>query len=139
MRRAIEEFFNAIALSELRLMNKGLIVENVSYNTMMYLDVISQEEQCTPSQLARLLNVTKSAITVKIGELVRLGFIEKVRSEVDGRVYYLRLTGKAFELYELYHQMDDTTLDAMRVKFSSEQMELFAQMLREYARIYREN
>ena len=56
----------------------------LSYNSIMYLDVISYQEHsggCTVSRLAKTLHISNSAATMKVSELVRLGLVEKARSE----------------------------------------------------------
>ena len=45
--------------------------------------------ECTVSTLANTLHITKSAVTIKVNELERLGMVTKTRSETDRRVIQL--------------------------------------------------
>lgn len=85
-------YYDEIVCDLRRLAQNG---DELSYNSIMYLDVISYQEHsggCTVSRLAKTLHISNSAATMKVSELVRLGLVEKERSETDRRVVYLHLS-----------------------------------------------
>ena len=94
MRDSLNQYYYDEIVCDLRRLAKNGGGE-LSYNSIMYLDVISYQEQsggCTVSRLAKTLHISNSAATMKVNELMHLGLVEKVRSETDRRVVYLHLS-----------------------------------------------
>ena len=87
----INEFYYRMAIYELEMMNGTDYYHGLSYNSLLYLNIIDQMEACTVSKIAEILHITKSAVTVKVNELVKQGLVVKEQSTEDKRVFYLRL------------------------------------------------
>ena len=88
LRDTLNRYYYDSTVCELRQLAKNGGGE-FSYNSMMYLDVISYQAQtqgCTVGSLARTLHISPSAATLKVNELTRLGFVRKCRDEKDRRV-----------------------------------------------------
>lgn len=88
----MNSFYYHMSLYELQMMNGSDYFNGLSYNSLLYINVIEQLEDCTVSKLAQALHITKSAVTIKINELVRQKLVLKEQSSMDKRVYYLRLS-----------------------------------------------
>jgi DNA-binding MarR family transcriptional regulator len=67
---------------------------DLSLRQIRFLDLIRELHNPTPSELARLLQITKPSITAVVDRLENLGYIHKVRSDADRRSYHLHLTRK---------------------------------------------
>jgi DNA-binding MarR family transcriptional regulator len=67
----------------------------------MIMHIIEQSgsEPITLSEIAETQEVTKSAISRKVGTLLDLGLIEQKSDRVDRRKKYLTLTNRGRELY----------------------------------------
>ncbi len=63
----------------------------LSMRQIYYLETISGMEQPTPSELARLLGVSKPSITAIVNKLVQKGYLKKVQSGEDRRSFFLVL------------------------------------------------
>lgn len=137
--KAINHFYFETSIQELRLMHQERILPGISYNSLLYLDVISYKPNCTISTLADLLGLTKSAITLKVNELVKQGFLTKSQSQSDKRVYYLSLSKEAKEVYEHYDYMLDKAYRLVRQNYSEEDIRKFSEMLNLVSGIYEEN
>lgn len=127
----INELYYQMTLYELRLLNKNPNWGNVSYNSRMYLDLIAYQQNCTVSFLAKALNISKPAVTMKVNELVRQGLVTKTQSTADKRVYYLHVNR---EERERIHSFDEwmALADArVRERFSEREREVFCQILYE--------
>ena len=88
LRDSLNRYYYDVTVSDLRQISRTGGGE-LSYNSIMYLDVISYQRaqgECTVSTLANTLHITKSAVTIKVNELERLGMVTKTRSETDRRV-----------------------------------------------------
>ena len=104
----------------------------LSYNSAMYLDVISYQAAsggCTISSLARTLHISNSAATMKVNDLVRMGLVEKVRSDTDRRVLYLHLTEIAAQWERDYDTPFDRAVQQVERQFSPEEISAFCRML----------
>lgn len=127
---AVNQFYYAMSLHELRLMSGKDALGGLSYNSMLYLNVISMTPECTVSKIAETLHVTKPAVTLKVNELERQGALCKTQSERDKRVFFLTLTGEAARAFLLYDKNFIYMEERLREKFTPEQLELFCGMLR---------
>jgi DNA-binding MarR family transcriptional regulator len=121
------------SIGELRMLNKDDYTRGISYHSMLYLNIIAYEQNCTVSKLAQNLNITTSAAVIKVGELVKNGLVEKIRSDDDKRIQYLRLTPQTAEIYGLYTRIGTLTYDALRERYSPDELALFNKILKEVA------
>ncbi len=111
----------------------------LSYHLHLYLEIISVTENCTVSYIAKKTNVAKSAVTVKVNELVRLGYVEREVNPNDKRMFYLRATDKRDELQK---KLDIAYLNAIQnieEKYSKEECALFCAMLDMFSDILEKN
>jgi DNA-binding MarR family transcriptional regulator len=130
---AVNYFYYRSAVSELRMLHGGNYSPGLSYHSMLYLNIIAGTADCTVSRLADILQITRSAVTIKVGELVKRGFVEKRRSAEDGRVWFLELTPRLADIYAMFDRLTAKTEEALRARHGDGDMELFGQMLREVA------
>ncbi|MEG1657820.1 MAG: MarR family transcriptional regulator [Oscillibacter sp.] len=131
LRDSLNQFYYDTTVNDLRQLSRSASGE-LSYNSIMYLDVISfQQEQghCTISSLAETLRISKSAATMKIGELVRLGLIERTRSDRDRRVVYLTLSGPAAQALSAYDRPFERAVRQIESQFTPAQIETFCTIL----------
>lgn len=125
----MNSFYYHMSLYELQLMNGSDYFNGLSYNSLLYINVIEQTENCTVSRLAEMLHITKSAVTIKINELVRQNIVEKEQSAFDKRVYYLKLSPETGELMKNYDRIFQKAEAELRSKYTEEQLDLFGDIL----------
>ena len=88
LRDSLCRFYYDSTVSDLRQVNKTGGGE-LSYNSIMYLDVISYQQAlgvCTVTTLADTLHISRAAATIKVGELVKLGLVTKTRGRAGRRL-----------------------------------------------------
>ena len=118
--KEINDFYYHMALYELQVMNGNDYYNGLSYNSLLYINVMEQMEECTVSKMADVLKITKSAVTLKINELVKQGVVVKKQSEKDKRVYFLELSPHLEQIVGVYDQVYySTLLEFRRVLFRS--------------------
>lgn len=120
-----------MALNELRMMNDKNHFD-VSYNSLLYLNVIAATADCTISTLAESLNITKSAATIKANELARQGLLERQKSESDKRVNFLSLSERAQKIFRFYDDMTIKIASEIERKYSEEQIKIFCEILESF-------
>lgn len=125
----INHFYYRMALHELQIMNGGDLYNGLSYNSLLYLNVIEQMQDCTASQIADALGVTKPAVASKLGELLRQGHIVRQQSETDRRVYYIRLSPQIERTFSVYDEVFARIEPALRKTYTDEQLALFGEIL----------
>lgn len=128
LRQRMERLFVDRTVSELQLANSDTY-QSVTYNSLLYLDLIAYTPDCTAGYLAETLHVAPSAITSKVRELERLGLVTRTRSERDKRVYYLHINEQLRAEYRAYDQILYGALDELEARYTPQQVDLLCEML----------
>lgn len=129
----INHFYYQMSLRELRMTKDTGSYKELTNNSMVYLDIISQTEQCTVSKLADALSITKSAVTMKVNELVKRGFLVKTQSATDKRVFFLTLHPEMQDIYDRFDNIFTSIGRKMERKYTQEELSLFCRMLSDVA------
>lgn len=136
IKKTIKDYYYKMTLNELKLMNHDEDEWDISYNSLLYLDLISMTPQCTGSILAELLGISKSAVTLKINELIKQNLVVKERSEVDRRVYYLRTSEENEKYYAMYDRSLDSAIKSIKNKYSEKELDVFCSILTDINKEY---
>lgn len=126
---ALNRFYYNMTLNELKMMNGDTPYPNITYNSLLYLDLISYTPNCTASYLAGILHISKPAVTAKVNELIRQGFVVKKQSEEDKRVYYLSISPAVEEEYKLYDKKFSKAVQKLKQSYSEKELLVFCDML----------
>ena len=130
LRKALDAFYYSTALCDLRLMNKQFIDENITYNSLLYIELIyTMNGTCTASKLAELLNVSKPGVTLKLNELLRQGLITKTPDPNDKRKSYLSVNDDAIPQYKVFRRQDSEASKRITDRFTPEEIGKFCEML----------
>ena len=130
LRKALDAFYYSTALCDLRLMNKQFIDENITYNSLLYIELIyTMNGRCTASRLAELLNVSKPGVTLKLNELLRQGLITKTPDPNDKRKSYLSVNDDAIPQYKVFRRQDSEASKRITDRFTPEEIGKFCEML----------
>lgn len=102
---------------------------NLSLSHINYLEIIASKESITSSDLAKIMNVTKPAVTSIINTLINKGYVEKVQSDVDKRIFNLSVTDEYRKFrYPGVQITQDFILKAYEA-FTDEEIELLKKLL----------
>lgn len=130
LRRALDTFYYSTALCDLRLMNKQFVDKNITYNSLLYLELIfSMDGKCTASKIAELLYISKPAVTLKINELINQGLVTKTTDPSDRRKKYLSVNEDAIPKYKVYRRQDAAAIERITEKYSEADIRKFCEML----------
>ena len=130
LRKALDTFYYSTALCDLRLMNKHFVDDNITYNSLLYIELIyTMNGTCTASKLADLLHVSKPGVTLKLNELLRQDLIKKTPDPNDKRKYYLSVTDDAIPQYKVFKRQDSEAIKRITNKFTAEEIDKFCNML----------
>ena len=138
LRDSLNRYYYDVTVSDLRQISRtgG---EELSYNSIMYLDVISYQRaqgEGTVSTLANTLHITKSAVTIKVNELERLGMVTKTRSETDRRVIQLDVSPQMTQSLRAYEGPFERAIRLVERSFTPEQIAVFCSILNTFTSEY---
>lgn len=96
---------------------KGSEFKDLSIKEMHTIEAIGMYREHTTSEVAKKTSVTVGTLTVTINNLVKKGYVERIRMDNDRRVVKLGLTNKGrllFRLHDKFHRdMVKETLGGM--------------------------
>ena len=131
LRDALNAFYYSNALCDLRMMNGKFLNQNITYNSLLYLELInSMQGKCTASKLAEMLYISKPGVTQKINELINQGLVIKKPNPQDHRQNFLFVNEEAAPQYRVYNKQDDLAVKTITENFSEEDIEKFCLMLK---------
>jgi DNA-binding MarR family transcriptional regulator len=97
----IGKFSRMISILEDQVMEQPEF-KSITMRQFYYLDVIRTLENPTITKITELLNITKPTATIAINKLEDQGFLKKVQSKTDGRIFYIELSTKGKRINEAH-------------------------------------
>ena len=131
LRNSLNRYYYDTTVGDLRQLSRtdrGAL----SYNSIMYLDVISYQQaqgRCTVSTLAETLRISRPAATLKVNELVKLGLVQKTRDETDRRMVRLSVTDMVARSLRAYDRPFERAARLVEEQFSPAEIETFCAIL----------
>lgn len=103
-----------------------------------YIDAIARLGEPRISEIAEELNITNASVTGGISKLIHLGFVQKIRSSDDRRVFHVRLTPAAQDLVEARFQALEEYGQLVQSALSEEEARQFIMAIEKITRLFRE-
>lgn len=121
-----------MGILELRIHNEHPAYAKLSYNSSLYLDIISAHQgEYTPSKLADMLHITRPSVTQKINVLEKAGYVTRKQNPADKREYFLYFNADSFDAdtQSIYIKLTKQISESMEQRYSKEEIEKFSEML----------
>ncbi|PLY08068.1 MAG: MarR family transcriptional regulator [Arcobacter sp.] len=97
----ISDLTNKLIISELEKNNiKDIVPSHGSIFVLLY-----KKEKVTMREIADFIRKTKPTVTTLVDKLVRLGFLQKEKSDIDSRVTFVQLTEKGKLLKPIFEEI----------------------------------
>jgi DNA-binding MarR family transcriptional regulator len=80
-----------------------------------YLHAVQERDQVTLTELAARFHVSKPSATAAVKKLIDLGYLEKQQSELDLRVFHIRLTEKGQRVLQVKEKTFHAFSDQIRI------------------------
>lgn len=93
------------------------------------MEIIYSINNPTVNEFARVANISSPNAAYKINNLIKKGYLRKVRSENDKREYHLEVTEKYINYYNISYGYIGTVMKRMEDRFSPEELEIIERML----------
>lgn len=106
-------------------------VEDDSLTTfeVLCMEIIGALKEPTVNEFAEAAQISSSNATYRINQIIKKGYVEKIRGKVDRREYYLVPTKKYADRYGVIYDYIDIVCDRIRERFDDQQVELLTEML----------
>ena len=111
---------------------KAIITEefkDITNNDMHVIEAIGIAGGRNMTSVAKDLSVTVGTLTIAINNLVKKGYVERVRSEKDRRVVLVSLTNKGFQAYEHHKSFHEEMIQAVIKDMDEDQIGVLVQAL----------
>ncbi len=126
----MDEKINIVNAQLVRVFNDILTIEetelkksqfsDLSIKEMHTIEAISVGENKTTGEVAKELSVTVGTLTVAVNNLVKKGYVDRVRSDSDRRIVRLKLTDRGrlfYRSHQHFHKkMVEAALEDMAVE-----------------------
>ncbi len=106
----IDIFNEVLAIQEFALQENGIKLSISEVHTLEAIEKAKEDNKMT--DIAQLLNITASTLSINVNRLVKKGYIDKVQDEKDRRVVHLILTNAAVNVLEIHHQFHKELIDS---------------------------
>lgn len=111
---------------------KAIITEefkDISNNDMHIIEAVGRDGQRNMSSIAKDMSVTVGTLTIAMNSLVKKGYVQRVRSEVDRRVVLISLTEKGVKAFDHHKRFHDEMIDALLRDVDPSQTEILVHAL----------
>ena len=139
--KILDNFYHDMAIADLKLRNSNLENSKLTYNSMLYLNIISAHSgKYTASNIADMLNITRPSVTQKLNELEKMEYIKKKQCELDKRIYYIYINEKMLpkEFIKKYEKIEQEISKRFSDNYSEEEINRFYDMLSLLGSVYLE-
>ena len=119
---------------------KAIITEeykDITNNDMHIIEAIGLGEGNNMSTIAKKLNITVGSLTTSMNSLVKKKYTERIRSEEDRRVVYIRLTEKGIKAYHHHEEFHKKMTDAVVKALDQEEEPVLVKTLNSLAEFFR--
>ncbi len=130
------KLFNEIMEMEQKSLITGKFT-NISNNDMHIIEAIGKEDSKNMSTVAKALRVTVGTLTIAINNLVKKGYVNRIRSEEDRRVVLISLTELGREAFEHHTKFHQEMVDAVLEGLGEEETKVLVGALTNLSRYFR--
>lgn len=100
---------------------------------LYYIELINKHENISVSEIAKMLDVKKSTVSVAINQLIDRDVVTKIQSDTDKRFYFLQLTPKGNDIMKKHMQVHKNAIKNILNVLSQEEVEEFIKIVNKIA------
>ena len=131
------EVFNNILKIEQKSLREGKF-SDLSITEIHTLECIGMYSERTMSDVAQDLDITVGTLTTAINNLVKKGYVDRQRSEVDRRVVEISLTKKGKLAYRVHEQFHTEMIKATVGSLGEEESEVLEKALQNLNQFFKD-
>jgi DNA-binding MarR family transcriptional regulator len=96
---------------------------------LYYIEIINKHENVRVSEIAKMLDVKKSTVSVAINQLIDQGIVTKIQSINDKRFYFLQLTPKGKNIIKIHMQVHKNAIKKILNVLNENEVENFIKIV----------
>jgi DNA-binding MarR family transcriptional regulator len=96
---------------------------------LYYIELINKHENIRVSEIAKMLDVKKSTVSVAINQLIDQGIVTKIQSNDDKRFYFLQLTRKGQDIIKIHMQVHKNAIKKILNVLNEDEVESFIKLV----------
>lgn len=104
--------------------------KDITNNDMHIIEAIGIEKPKSMSTIAKALSVTVGTLTIAINNLVKKGYVDRRRSEIDRRVVLISLSIKGEQAYEHHMRFHEEMIEATLAGMNQDETEMLIKALK---------
>lgn len=108
----------------------NLGMSKLQLNQLHYLKIIDRTVDITFGKLAEILKITKPSVTEIVNKLIHLDCVEKIRCDMDKRIFYIKLTDKGRNIARLQYLSEQRVVDIIFSVFDDEEIDTFIKLIK---------
>lgn len=134
----LDKLLNEVLLMEQKFVLGGKF-QDITNNDIHVIDTIGVDEPKNMSTVAKKMAVTVGTLTIAINNLVKKGYVLRVRSTEDRRVVLLSLSAKGVAVYKANLQFRKEMIHAAVEGFDEEQCRIVEKALTNLQTFFKEH
>ncbi len=88
------------------------------------MEIIYAMNNPTVNQFATMTNISSPNAAYKVNNLIKKGYLKKIRSKEDKREYHLNVTDKYMNYYNISYQYVGEVMERVKNRFTKEELEI---------------
>ncbi len=93
------------------------------------MEIIYAMNKPTVNEFAQMTNISSPNAAYKVNNLIKKGYLKKVRSKEDKREYHLEVTPKYMDYYNISYQYVETVMHRLHERFTDEELDILQRIL----------
>lgn len=94
------------------------------------MEIIYAMNKPTINEFAKLANISSPNAAYKVNNLIKKGYLKKIQSQEDNRKYYLEVTEKYLNYYNISYNYLETVMNRVEERFSPEELKTMEKILK---------
>lgn len=103
--------------------------KDITLNDMHVIEAIGISQKKNMSSIAKALEVTVGTLTIAMNNLVKKGYVKRVRSAKDRRVVLVSLTDKGEKAYDHHEQFHEQMIHDIMERLKGQQLDVLVEAL----------
>lgn len=104
-------------------------LKNFTLRQMYYIELIYKHKDISVSELAKMLDVKKSTVSIAINQLIDQDIVTKTQSSADKRQYFLHLTSYGEEIMKMHMQVHKSAIKKIIEILNPNEVEEFIKII----------
>lgn len=104
-------------------------LKDYTLRQLYYIELINKHDNISVSEIAKMLDVKKSTVSIAINQLIEQDIVSKVQSNTDKRVYFLQLTSKGKKIIKIHMKVHKNAIKQISEVLNQEEVDKFVKII----------